>query len=46
LTPENLLENPKSKVMMSIAASFPPVVKARFIEPVGERTKLTKVDAR
>jgi hypothetical protein len=29
--------------MMSIAASLPSVVKPRFIEPVGERTKLQKV---
>jgi hypothetical protein len=40
---ENLLAE---KVMMSTAASFPSVVKPRFIEPVGERTKLPKVDAR
>jgi hypothetical protein len=32
--------------MMSTAASLPSVVKPRFIEPVGERTKLSKVDAR
>jgi hypothetical protein len=37
---------PQKKVMMSTAASFPSVVKPRFIEPVGERTKLPKVDAR
>jgi hypothetical protein len=36
----------QEKVMMSTAASFPSVVKPRFIEPVGERTKLPKVDAR
>jgi hypothetical protein len=35
---------PQEKVMMSIAASLPSVVKPRFIEPVGEKTK--KVDAR
>jgi hypothetical protein len=29
--------------MMSIAASLPSVVKPRYIEPVGERTKLQKV---
>jgi hypothetical protein len=29
--------------MMSIAASPPSVVKPRFIEPIGERTKLQKV---
>jgi hypothetical protein len=29
--------------MMSIAASLPSDVKLRFIEPVGERTKLQKV---
>jgi hypothetical protein len=29
--------------MMSTAASLPLVVKPRFIEPVGERTKLQKV---
>jgi hypothetical protein len=29
--------------MMSTAASLPSVVKPRFIEPVGERTKLQKV---
>jgi hypothetical protein len=32
--------------MMSIAASLPSVVKPRFIEPIGEITKLPKVDAR
>jgi hypothetical protein len=32
--------------MMSTAASLPSVVKPRFIKPVGERTKLPKVDAR
>jgi hypothetical protein len=31
--------------MMSTAASLPSVVKPRFIEPVGERTKILKVDA-
>jgi hypothetical protein len=31
--------------MMSIAAGLPSVVKPRFIEPVGERSKLPKVDA-
>jgi hypothetical protein len=40
---ENLLAE---KVMMSTTTSFPSVVKPRFIEPVGERTKLPKVDAR
>jgi hypothetical protein len=29
--------------MMSTAASLPSVVKPRFLEPVGERTKLQKV---
>jgi hypothetical protein len=29
--------------MMSTTASLPLVVKPRFIEPVGERTKLQKV---
>jgi hypothetical protein len=29
--------------MMNTAASLPSVVKLRFIEPVGERTKLQKV---
>jgi hypothetical protein len=29
--------------VMSTAASFPSVMKPRFIEPVGERTKLKKV---
>jgi hypothetical protein len=29
--------------VMSIAASLPSVMKPRFIEPVGERTKLKKV---
>jgi hypothetical protein len=29
--------------VMSIAASLPSVMKPRFIEPVGERTKLQKV---
>jgi hypothetical protein len=29
--------------MMSTASSLPSVVKPRFIEPVGERTKLQKV---
>jgi hypothetical protein len=29
--------------VMSIAASLPLVMKPRFIEPVGERTKLQKV---
>jgi hypothetical protein len=29
--------------MMSTATSLPSVVKPRFIEPVGERTKLQKV---
>jgi hypothetical protein len=28
------------------SGKFPSVVKPRFIEPVGERTKLSKVDAR
>jgi hypothetical protein len=37
---------PQEKVMMSTAASLPSVVKPRFIDPVGERTKLQKVDAR
>jgi hypothetical protein len=37
---------PQEKVMMSTAASLPSVMKQRFIEPVGERTKLQKVDAR
>jgi hypothetical protein len=37
---------PQEKVMMSTAASLPSVVKPRFIKPVGERTKLQKVDAR
>jgi hypothetical protein len=37
---------PQDKVMTSTAASLPSVVKPRFIEPVGERTKLPKVDAR
>jgi hypothetical protein len=32
--------------MMRKAAILPSVVKPRFIEPVGERTKLLKVDAR
>jgi hypothetical protein len=32
--------------MMSTIASFLSVVKPRFIEPVGEITKLPKVDAR
>jgi hypothetical protein len=36
---------PQEKVMMSTASSLPSVVKPRFIEPVGERTKLQKVDA-
>jgi hypothetical protein len=40
-----LVGKPQEKVMMSTVASFPSVVKARFIEPVGERTKLLKVDA-
>jgi hypothetical protein len=31
------------EVMMSTAASLPSIVKPRFIEPVGERTKLQKV---
>jgi hypothetical protein len=31
---------------MSTAASLPSVVKLRFIEPIGKRTKLPKVDAR
>jgi hypothetical protein len=31
---------------MRTAASLPLVVKPRFIELVGERTKLQKVDAR
>jgi hypothetical protein len=35
---------PQEKVMMSTSTSFPSVVKPRFIEPVGERTKLLKVD--
>jgi hypothetical protein len=34
------------KVMMSTIANLPSVVKPRFIEPVGQRTKLPKVDAR
>jgi hypothetical protein len=29
--------------VMSIAASIPSVMKPRYIEPVGERTKLKKV---
>jgi hypothetical protein len=29
--------------VMSIAASLPSVMKPRFIEPVGERTKFKKV---
>jgi hypothetical protein len=29
--------------MMSTAASLPSVMKPRFIEPVGDRTKLQKV---
>jgi hypothetical protein len=41
-----LVGKPQEKVMMSTAASFPSVMKPRFIEPVGERTKLSKVDAR
>jgi hypothetical protein len=41
-----LVGKPQEKVMMSATASFPLVVKPRFIEPVGERTKLPKVDAR
>jgi hypothetical protein len=41
-----LVGKPQEKVMMSTAASFPSVVKPRFIEPLGERTKLPKVDAR
>jgi hypothetical protein len=36
------LGNPRED-MMSTAASLPSVVKPRFIEPVGERTKLQKV---
>jgi hypothetical protein len=32
--------------MMNTAASLLSVMKPRFIEPVGERTKLPKVDAR
>jgi hypothetical protein len=36
------LETPKEGVM-STAASLPSVMKPRFIEPVGERTKLQKV---
>jgi hypothetical protein len=32
--------------MMSTSASLPSVVKPSFIEPVGERAKLPKVDAR
>jgi hypothetical protein len=36
----------QEKVMMSTVASLPSVVKPRFIEPVGERTKLPKVNAR
>jgi hypothetical protein len=36
---------PQEKVMMSTTTSLPSVVKPRFIEPVGERTKLSKVDA-
>jgi hypothetical protein len=31
---------------MSTTASLPSVVKPRLIEPVGERTKLPKVDGR
>jgi hypothetical protein len=31
------------EVMMSTTASLPSVLKPRFIEPVGERTKLQKV---
>jgi hypothetical protein len=31
--------------MMSTAANLPSVVKLGFIEPVGEITKLQKVDA-
>jgi isocitrate lyase len=40
-----LVGKPQEKVMISIAASLPSVVKPRFIELVGERTKLPKVDA-
>jgi hypothetical protein len=36
------LETPREGVM-STAASLPSVMKPRFIEPVGERTKLHKV---
>jgi hypothetical protein len=36
------LETPREG-MMSTAASLSSVVKPRFIEPVGERTKLQKV---
>jgi hypothetical protein len=42
---KKLVRKPQEKVMMSTAASFLLVVKPRFIEPVGERTKLSKVDA-
>jgi hypothetical protein len=38
----DLLGTPREG-MMSTAASLPSVVKPRFIEPVGERTKLQKV---
>jgi hypothetical protein len=37
---------PQEKVMMSTSASHLSIVKPRFIEPVGERTKLPKVDTR
>jgi hypothetical protein len=37
---------PQEKVMMSTTASLPSVVKPRFIEPIGERTKLKKINAR
>jgi hypothetical protein len=43
---KKLVGKPQEKVMMNTTTSFPSVVKPRFIEPVGERTKLPKVDAR
>jgi hypothetical protein len=36
------LGNPREGVM-STATSLPSVIKPRFIEPVGERTKLNKL---
>jgi hypothetical protein len=36
------LETPREDVM-NTAASLPSVMKPRFIDPVGERTKLQKV---